>query len=243
MPANTDDDFGARLRAFRERRGITLEAVAEATKIPRSLLADLERNDLSRWPRGIYRRGFVREYAKTVGLPATATVEEFCERFPESTESETRASPDLHATKHACAEWRLTLAGTPRPTLGTISARLLNAAGGLTMVFTIGTVVSLIGDLPFWPASGLVALIWYPTTVVVYGHAVSLRRLRPSRLFRKRAFVPRPRLSRGSTPRSSSDQAVLPGRIVDTAAEQIHICPPGREPRVESLSLRTPTIH
>lgn len=242
MPISTDRDFGARLRAFRERQGLTLKAVADSTKIKPSLLADLERNDLSRWPRGIYRRGFVRAYAKAVGLPATATVDEFCERFPESTESGTRLLPDTKGTTNFSSESRLTLAGAPTPTLGAIGARALDAVSGLAVVLTIGVVVKLIGDLPFWTASGLVALIWYPTTVVAYGNAVSLRRLLPSRLFRRRAFVPRLRLSLGSTPSSSPDEA-LPPRIVDTAAQQIHICPVDGEPRVESLSLRSPTIH
>ena len=64
--------FGRRLRDARERKGIALEAVAESTKIKMSLLAGLERGDVSRWPNGIFRRAFVREYAAAIGLqPAT----------------------------------------------------------------------------------------------------------------------------------------------------------------------------
>ncbi len=62
--------FGQRLRLARERLGIPIETIAESTKIKRSLFADLERGDLSKWPSGIYRRAFVREYAAMIGLPA-----------------------------------------------------------------------------------------------------------------------------------------------------------------------------
>ena len=63
--------FCAQLKASRERRGISLQTIAESTKISESLFADLERCDLSRWPTGIYRRAFFREYTAFVGLPAS----------------------------------------------------------------------------------------------------------------------------------------------------------------------------
>ena len=75
--------FGRRLRSGRERLGISLEAIAASTKINRSLLADLERGDVSKWPGGIYRRAFVREYAAAIGLPAEEVLAEFSELFPE----------------------------------------------------------------------------------------------------------------------------------------------------------------
>ncbi len=61
--------FCAQLKASRERRGISLHAIAENTKISESLFADLERGNLSRWPTGLYRRAFFREYAACVGMP------------------------------------------------------------------------------------------------------------------------------------------------------------------------------
>jgi hypothetical protein len=52
--------FGTELRRARERRGLTLEAIAEQTKVSAGHFAGLERADLSRWPSGIFRRAFVR---------------------------------------------------------------------------------------------------------------------------------------------------------------------------------------
>ena len=54
--------IGSRLRAERESRGIALADVADATKIAPSLLEALERDDLARWPKGMYRRSFFRAY-------------------------------------------------------------------------------------------------------------------------------------------------------------------------------------
>ena len=74
--------FVFRLRLYREKRGVSLESVSSITKIRLDLLEALERNDLSRWPRGLYARGWVRLYAAVVGLDPDDTVEEFCRLFP-----------------------------------------------------------------------------------------------------------------------------------------------------------------
>ena len=79
----TEDSFGRRLRAERERRRIALEAIAANTKIGIALLRGLERDDISRWPSGIFRRSFIRSYAEAIGLDGDDTVREFLERFPE----------------------------------------------------------------------------------------------------------------------------------------------------------------
>lgn len=77
------DSFGPYLRDERERRGLTLKVIADSTKIKQSLLAALERNDVSQWPAGIFRRGFVREYASAIGLPPELVVAEFTRLFPD----------------------------------------------------------------------------------------------------------------------------------------------------------------
>jgi transcriptional regulator with XRE-family HTH domain len=79
--------FGLRLKTHRERRGITLESIAESTKIKRSLLAALESGDVSHFPLGIFRRAYVRSYANAVGLPSASIVAEFVQLFPEPGES------------------------------------------------------------------------------------------------------------------------------------------------------------
>ena len=75
--------FGERLRQQREDRGIDLIAIAEQTKIKRSLLEALEHDDVSQWPSGIFRRAFIRAYAVAIGLDPDAVVREFLEVHPE----------------------------------------------------------------------------------------------------------------------------------------------------------------
>ena len=87
--------FGPRLRQERERRQISLTSIAENTKISRSLLEALERDDVSRWPTGIFRRSFVRAYAQAIGLNPDDVVREFLERFadPSMAPRESAAAP------------------------------------------------------------------------------------------------------------------------------------------------------
>ena len=77
------DTFGPVLRAARERRGVTLKQLALETKLSVELWEGLEENDLSRWPKRVFARSYVRDYALRVGLDADDVVNEFCRLFPE----------------------------------------------------------------------------------------------------------------------------------------------------------------
>lgn len=75
--------FGARLRAQREQQQVSLAAISAATKIKVGLLEGLEADDVSRWPSGLFRRSYVRDYAKAIGLDPEEAVREFLERYPD----------------------------------------------------------------------------------------------------------------------------------------------------------------
>jgi hypothetical protein len=77
------DSFGARLRRRREERQIDLIAIAEQTKIKLALLEALERDDVSHWPSGIFRRSYIRTYAAIVGLDPDAVLREFLDVHPD----------------------------------------------------------------------------------------------------------------------------------------------------------------
>lgn len=78
----TDRDlFGPRLRRLREQRGISLKQLADATKVDVELWAAMERNDFCRWPRGIFARAFVREYARLIDVDPEDAVNDFCRLF------------------------------------------------------------------------------------------------------------------------------------------------------------------
>ena len=74
--------FGPNLRRIRIQRGVSLERIAADTKVGIELWSGLERNDLSRWPTGIYARAFVRAYAQAIGVDPEGTVDDFCRAFP-----------------------------------------------------------------------------------------------------------------------------------------------------------------
>jgi cytoskeletal protein RodZ len=94
--------FGPRLRQERERRHISLTSIAENTKISRTLLEALERDDVSRWPTGIFRRSWVRSYAQAIGLDPDEVLREFLERFPDpaAVTAAAEAAVASHAALH-----------------------------------------------------------------------------------------------------------------------------------------------
>jgi GAF domain-containing protein len=81
------ESFGARLCQRREEQRIALTTIAEQTKISLSLLEGLERDDVSHWPAGIFRRAFVRSYALAIGLDPDVIVREFLELYPDPIEA------------------------------------------------------------------------------------------------------------------------------------------------------------
>ena len=82
-----DPSFGCRLRMQREQRQVALAAIADQTKIKLSLLEGLERDDLSRWPTGVFRRSYVRAYARAIGLEPEVVIREFLEVHPDADDS------------------------------------------------------------------------------------------------------------------------------------------------------------
>ncbi len=92
------ESLGTRLRQQRERQQIALASIAEQTKISLSLLEGLERDDVSRWPTGIFRRAFVRAYAHAIGLEPDSVVREFLELHPDPVEADATAAAVPPAT-------------------------------------------------------------------------------------------------------------------------------------------------
>jgi transcriptional regulator with XRE-family HTH domain len=66
-----------RLQAAREGAGLTIEDIAERTRIKPALLHALERGDVSRLPGPFYTKTFIRAYAREVGLEPDELLAEF----------------------------------------------------------------------------------------------------------------------------------------------------------------------
>jgi cytoskeleton protein RodZ len=72
-------DF-SELRHARERMGLSLRDVADRTKIRAAILDAIDNNDADRLPPPIFARGFVKAYAREVGLDPQAVAGRY---FPE----------------------------------------------------------------------------------------------------------------------------------------------------------------
>jgi cytoskeleton protein RodZ len=69
--------FGDRLRREREMRGISLDEIATATKISSRNLRAIEEEKFNQLPGGIFNKGFVRAYAKFLGIDEEQMVAEY----------------------------------------------------------------------------------------------------------------------------------------------------------------------
>jgi len=122
---------GETLRAERERLKITLDEIADQTKITKRSLLALERNDFDQLPGGIYTKNFLRAYARQLGLEPERIVGDYLAQtspvdtrrpqpvVPERNARPRRASPALWllaaipiAVVIAVAAWTF-LAGPP----------------------------------------------------------------------------------------------------------------------------------
>lgn len=88
------ETVGPKLRDARVARGLSLEDVAAITKVPKSTLALLEKDQYATLPAAVFVRGFIRSYAKVVGLDPNPLVRSF-ERGPGDGASVERERPSI----------------------------------------------------------------------------------------------------------------------------------------------------
>src|SRR6185312_3586577 len=98
--------FGERLQRERELRAISLDEIAKSTKIGTRLLQALEAEEFDKLPGGIFNKGFVRAYAKYLGLDEEQAVTDYiaaenekerARRSPSSAEERNISNPKLFA--------------------------------------------------------------------------------------------------------------------------------------------------
>jgi hypothetical protein len=76
--------FGEKLRKKREQRGLELEAISNTTKISIRMLRALEEEHFQQLPGGVFNRGFVRAYARQVGLDEEEAIADYVTALRES---------------------------------------------------------------------------------------------------------------------------------------------------------------
>jgi transcriptional regulator with XRE-family HTH domain len=162
--------FSAHLRAARESKGVSLQQIAAASKINVSLLKGLERGDVSRWPKGLYRRSYLRDYLRAVGLPIETTVADFVRLFPDDEDlpiETTRAceedeSPALSMTLEGNEDgWRIRVRRHA-------AAAIIDAG----VVLIASGVLALWVQADFSVALASIALVYYSVTTTALGHSL-----------------------------------------------------------------------
>jgi transcriptional regulator with XRE-family HTH domain len=163
--------FGDALRRERERRGITLDAIAEQTKVAVALLDGLERGDLTRWPSGIFRRAFVRGYAQAVGLDAASVVEAFTRVYPEDGGPSVPARHAVAAALGHADPLRLTLADEGQRRWSAAARRRLGGAVlDLCVLALVGIAAFQVSGRPLaWMATVLFAVFYHLAGTLLLG--------------------------------------------------------------------------
>ena len=175
--------FGPNLRRIRVQRGISLDQIAAATKVSHDLWSGLERNDLSRWPTGIYARAYVRAYALQLGVDPEVTVDDFCKFFPQGDRRVARVVREQAAIVGHRSQWKDDITGTVQrdrratietdevpPVLGftrigRIGAAIVDTGAVIGMAYAISALLSIgwAGSLAFS------ALVYHASTLIVLG--------------------------------------------------------------------------
>src|SRR3954469_8459391 len=65
------------LSTIRRNRGISLEQIAESTKISVRALEAIERGDFAKLPGGIYNTSYIKQYARAIDYDETAILAEY----------------------------------------------------------------------------------------------------------------------------------------------------------------------
>jgi len=125
--------FGEELRRERELRQISLDDVAQATKINLRYLDAMEHNDFLHLPGGVFNRGFVRAYCQFIGVDSEAMVnaylvEERSQAARGRAASRTRLAPEP-------------LPGAPAAT--TARARRVALGVGIALAVTLAAAVTV----------------------------------------------------------------------------------------------------
>jgi transcriptional regulator with XRE-family HTH domain len=179
------ETFGPVLRTARERRGVTLKQLAAETKLSVELWEALEDNNLARWPKRVFARSYVRDYAERVGLDADEVVNEFCRLFPEW--GDRRAERVIREKAQIIAhdlDWEDLPAPENRRSsdrnataspgfLARHGTRLLAITLDASLVLGVAYIAKVAG-LAYWPSAAIAGLLYSSLATFVSGRAFGL---------------------------------------------------------------------
>jgi transcriptional regulator with XRE-family HTH domain len=178
MPLNSEDlsthsrqEFCLALKAARERSGITLAEIADKTKIPASLFAALERNDLRRWPKGLFRRSFFRDYVRMIGVPVGEACAEFVRLFPDDAGAETTTTAGAAHEAIQTDEARLVLDAAWHGPRASVPTRLLAALIDAGTVVFVAAALAWVAGMDRAATTASVALAYFTLATALFGES------------------------------------------------------------------------
>jgi hypothetical protein len=164
---------------------VTLKQLAQETKLSVELWEALEDNNLARWPKRVFARSYVRDYALRVGLDADEVVNEFCRLFPEWGDRRAErvirekaeiiahdlAWEDLPAPEQRRASDRPAQAGSGF--LARYHVRIIGAAIDLLAVLGLGGAGVLMGSR-FWVTTAIASIACTVLATSIFGRSAGL---------------------------------------------------------------------
>jgi transcriptional regulator with XRE-family HTH domain len=168
LPTESRQQFCLALKAVRERKGVTLAEIASATKVPAFMFAALERNDLRRWPKGLFRRSFFRGYVGMIGVPVAETCAEFIRLFPDDEAAIPAAVPGVPPEEEPASDVRLAFDAAWHGPRAPVGLRLLAAVIDAGNVLSAAALAWAAGV--DWPtATAVIALTYLCLGTALFG--------------------------------------------------------------------------
>ncbi|MBI3448096.1 MAG: helix-turn-helix domain-containing protein [Acidobacteria bacterium] len=146
--------FGEELRRERELRDISIREISEATNIPSRFLEALEQNNFSILPGGAYNRGFIRSYARHIGI----NIEEMINAYSQEVGRQ-EANPPIDARRSALPP----------------GAQASNGAAGLIAGISVLAVAGAIAILYYFAGAALRRTPAPESPAVAHGVALKAR--------------------------------------------------------------------
>lgn len=83
------------LEQIRRRKGISLQQIADSTKISNFFLSAIENEQFAKLPGGVFNRSYIRQYAAAIGIPENNLLDRYAayEAEREAEENRTVATP------------------------------------------------------------------------------------------------------------------------------------------------------
>lgn len=88
--------LGEKLRQAREERNISISEVAEHTRISSIYLQAIENDEFKVLPGGIFNKGFIKSFAKYVGVDENEAMQDYAAQFSQQNEGEDGDHPKTY---------------------------------------------------------------------------------------------------------------------------------------------------